>query len=61
MRCKACDVILEDYELRAKDSYGNYFDMCYNCISGGSLGLEEDLGNITEETSYDDSVSYDTL
>lgn len=62
MRCKACDVLLEDYEAKAKDSNGNYFDMCNNCISAGFVGLdEENTGIITEEISYSDNLEYDKL
>lgn len=30
-RCKACDIKLNDMELKVKDEYGNFLDMCFRC------------------------------
>ena len=33
MRCKACDVILNDYELSRKDQdSGEFLDLCSSCL-----------------------------
>lgn len=52
MRCKACNVLLEDYETTRKDKDGNYFDMCSVCITAsydGDVESTEDLGNSTQD------------
>jgi len=34
MRCKACDVLLDDYEVKRKSTItGEYFDLCSRCLS----------------------------
>ena len=33
MRCKACDVILDDTETVKKDSSGVYYDLCTDCLT----------------------------
>ena len=33
MRCKACDKRLNDKELTLKDSQGEFYDLCYGCLS----------------------------
>ena len=33
MRCKACNVILEDHEAVRKDTQGEYYDLCSVCLS----------------------------
>lgn len=65
MRCKACDVILEDNELVKKDKNGDYFDMCNNCLSivlSAEWELENSC-NITEIDSEGLTLDdlYDTL
>ena len=33
MRCRACNVILEDHEAVRKDTRGEYCDLCSVCLS----------------------------
>ena len=33
MRCKACDVILDDIEVLKKDSNGVHYDLCTDCLT----------------------------
>jgi Zn-finger nucleic acid-binding protein len=33
MRCKACDVILDDVETAKKDANGVHYDMCTECLT----------------------------
>lgn len=33
MRCKACDTLLNQYELSAKDNAGKFHDLCSGCLS----------------------------
>ena len=63
MRCKACNVILDDTELTKKDANGNFIDLCNTCLSaGGAVEVDNDtfVTNYQNEvfTNYDD---YDTL
>ena len=37
MRCKACNVILEDHELTKKDSNGRFFDLCSYCLASSNV------------------------
>ena len=62
MKCKACDVLLEDYETIRKDASGDYFDLCSTCL-GVSIGTLEDsgCGNITNEIPFDENKMYDIL
>jgi len=32
MRCKACNDILEDFELTKKDHHGEFLDTCNDCL-----------------------------
>ena len=33
MRCKACNVILDDIEVAKKDVNGEYYDLCGDCLT----------------------------
>jgi len=33
MRCKACDVILDDTEVVKKDARGVHYDLCTECLT----------------------------
>jgi len=61
MKCKACDVLLEDYETVKKDTSGDYFDLCSYCLNVSIGTLEDDCGNITDEIPYDENKIYDIL
>jgi len=40
MRCKACDTILNDWELTRQDkSTGEYLDLCSECLSASNEAL----------------------
>lgn len=62
MKCKACDVLLEDYETIRKDASGDYFDLCSTCLAV-SIGTSDDTGcgNITNEIPFDENKMYDIL
>ena len=39
MRCKACNIILSDYELSRKDSEtGEFIDLCNRCLTSAREG-----------------------
>jgi hypothetical protein len=61
MKCKACDVLLEDYETVKKDASGEYFDLCSYCLNVSIGTLEDDCGNITDEIPFDENKIYDIL
>ena len=43
MRCKACNVILDDTELTKKDANGDFIDMCNYCVhASGSVEVDSD-------------------
>lgn len=39
-RCKACDVILDEWELSASDADGRYYDMCKQCLRAVKSSLD---------------------
>ena len=42
-RCKACDVIMNEYELKRIDRVtGDYSELCSNCLSASTEALIED-------------------
>ena len=63
MRCRACNVILDDTELTKKDANGDFLDMCSAClVAGAYTGID----NNTFVTNYPNEVftnddDYDTL
>lgn len=62
MRCKACNVLLEDHEATRKDIYGDYIDMCSVCITAsfdGELVSTEDSGTISQDDALTDAVPFD--
>ena len=50
MRCKACNDILSDYEVRRKDTQGNFVDLCGGCYRVSSRVVAEAT---TEPTGVD--------
>lgn len=63
MRCKACNVILEDSELTKKDSNNDFIDLCSYCLYA-SGAVEVDLDNTVEyyqNEVFTDDDDYDTL
>lgn len=63
MRCKACDVILDDVELTRKDSDGNFYDLCALCYTATvAAGWELDnTVNIPQEDYLELQETYDTI
>lgn len=62
MRCKACNVLLEDYETTRMDKHGDYFDMCSVCIAAGydgGIDPEDTSGNISQDDALLDAVPFD--
>ena len=42
-RCKACDVIMNEYELKRIDRItGDYSELCSNCLNASTEALRED-------------------
>lgn len=42
MRCKACNVVLNDTELKRKDrDTGEFYDLCGTCLFESDAALEE--------------------
>lgn len=59
MRCKACDVILDEAELVKKDSNGLHYDMCTECLTV-SITTHWELENM-ESINNDGSISQDEV
>lgn len=64
MRCKACNRILEDFELTRKDQHGNFLDICSICLTASNVeGIEFDeqyLEDYPKEV-FTTEENYDTL
>lgn len=42
-RCKACDVIMNEYELKRIDRItGDFSELCSNCLNASTEALRED-------------------
>ena len=54
MRCKACDVILDDTETVKKDANGVHYDLCTDCLTV-SIATHWELENMTEVDIEDSS------
>lgn len=63
MRCKACNVILDDTELTKKDSNGDFIDMCNNCLyASGAVEVDNDMFVINYQNElFTNDDDYDTL
>lgn len=57
MRCRACDTLMTDFEIKRKDSVGNYYDLCSRCFSVSSK-LISDI-NATVDTLIELNDNYD--
>ena len=69
MRCKACDVILDDQESLKKDSRGLHYDLCTECLTVSiathweleNLESSDNDGNITQDEVLKLQENYDTI
>ena len=59
MRCRACDVLLDDLEVLKKDANGVHYDMCTECLTV-SIATHWELEN-TESITNDGSISQDEV
>jgi len=41
MRCRACNVLLEEVELKRKDSTGEFLDLCNTCYGESTRALAD--------------------
>ena len=41
MRCRACNVLLEDVALKRKDSTGEFLDLCNTCYGESTRALAD--------------------
>lgn len=50
-RCKACDVILNEWELKRKDlETDEHTDLCYECLDESNRALYDADGVLDDET-----------
>ena len=59
MRCKACDVILDDLEILKKDANGVDYDFCTECLTV-SIATHWELENM-ESIPNDGNLSQDEV
>ena len=59
MRCRACDVILDDLEALKKDSRGVHYDLCTECLTI-SIATHWELEN-TESIDNNGNISQDEV
>jgi hypothetical protein len=59
MRCRACDVILDDLETLKKDANGVHYDMCTECLTV-SIATHWELEN-TESIDNDGIILQDDI
>ena len=59
MRCKACDVILDDLETLKKDHRGVHYDLCTDCLTV-SIAANWELEN-TESIDNTVNISQDQV
>ena len=69
MRCKACDVILDDVETAKKDANGVHYDLCTECLTV-SIATHWELvkmewlifaGNISQDDVLQLQENYDNI
>ena len=59
MRCRACDVLLDDLEVLKKDANGVHYDMCTECLTV-SIATHWELEN-TESSDNDGIILQDDI
>jgi uncharacterized protein YxjI len=59
MRCKACDVILDDAEILKKDARGVHYDLCTECLAV-SISTHWELENM-ESIEIDGNITQDEV
>ena len=59
MRCKACDVILDDLEILKKDARGVHYDLCTDCLAV-SISTHWELENM-ESIEIDGNITQDEV
>ena len=72
MRCKACDVLLDDLETLKKDSRGIHYDLCTDCLTVSiaanwelenmaEVDVDDDPGTITQDDVLKLQENYDNI
>ena len=59
MRCRACDVLLDDLEVLKNDANGVHYDMCTECLTV-SIATHWELEN-TESIDNDGTILQDDV
>jgi hypothetical protein len=59
VRCKACDVILDDAETLKKDARGVHYDLCTDCLTV-SISTHWELENM-ESIDIDGNITQDEV
>jgi len=69
MRCKACDVILDDLEVLKKDANGIHYDLCAECLTVSitthweldNMESIPDSGNLSQDDVLQLQENYDNI
>ena len=69
MRCRACDVLLDDLEVLKKDHRGVHYDLCTDCLTVSisanweleSMESSTNDGNISQDEVLTLQENYDTI
>lgn len=70
MRCKACDVLLDDLEALKKDARGVHYDLCTDCLTvsiathwelENTESIDNNDGNITQDEVLTLQENYDNI
>ena len=60
MRCKACDVLLDDIEALKKDARGVHYDLCTDCLAV-SIATHWELENTESVDNNDGNITQDEV
>ena len=69
MKCRACDVILDERELLKKDNRGEHYDLCTDCLTVSiethweleNLESSENTGSFTQDEVLTLQENYDKI
>lgn len=69
MRCKACDVILDDLETLKKDNRGLHYDLCTECLTVSiathweleNMESSDNVGIISQDEVLQLQENYDNI
>lgn len=62
MRCKACNTIMDEFELTKKDANGEFIDLCTVCLTAtANAGIDTDTMEYYQYEVFTEEENCDTL